>query len=210
MFPAPRTDFAALPRPAFGRAGQHLTAPAPYTRKAEVAYRLAARSAAELLPDLPAPGDAVHALMLGTFDLAQVVADVARRLPALRHLRIATLCYSKRNVAELAGLLDARPGTALTLLVSVFHKEHNREPHEWAVAELTAFPGVRVAAARSHCKVVLFDVDDGDGLVFEGSANLRTNKNREQLVAVRDRGLHDWHACWIDHLVGTADGQAKS
>jgi len=32
---------------------------------------------------------------------------------------------------------------------------------------------------------------NGSRLVFEGSANLRTNKNREQLSAFRDRRLHD-------------------
>jgi hypothetical protein len=45
--------------------------------------------------------------------------------------------------------------------------------------------------------------------VFEGSANLRTNKNREQLTAFRDRELHDWHAAWIDELVGAGDGQKE-
>ena len=48
---------------------------------------------------------------------------------------------------------------------------------------------------------------DSDGLVFEGSANLRTNKNREQLTAIRDRKLHDWHAAWIDELVRADDGK---
>ena len=38
-------------------------------------------------------------------------------------------------------------------------------------------------------------------IVFEGSANLRTNRNREQLTAIRDRQLHDWHAGWIDDMV---------
>ena len=71
------------------------------------------------------------------------------------------------------------------------------------------FPGVKVAAARSHCKVVCFDLGTHDGLVFEGSANLRTNKNREQLAAFRDRALHDWHAAWIDELVRADHAQEE-
>jgi hypothetical protein len=35
----------------------------------------------------------------------------------------------------------------------------------------------------------------------EGSANLRTNANWEQLAVILDDGLHDWHAAWIDALV---------
>ena len=106
--PSPRPDFATNPRPAFGRAAQHLPAHAtPHRARAEARYRRAARTAAELLPDLPAQGEAVHALMVGTFDLCQVVTATVPRLPACHHLRIATLCYSKRNAAELLSLLDA-------------------------------------------------------------------------------------------------------
>jgi hypothetical protein len=205
-------DFTTVPRPAFGRAAQHLpTHATPYKAKAEAIYRRAAKTAAELLPELPERGEIVHALMLGTFDLAQVITATVPRLPALRHLRIATLCYSKRNIVELCSLLDTRKEMALTLLVSSFHREHNKELHEWAVGEavgeLTAFPNVKVTAARTHCKVTLFDIANDDAIVFEGSANLRTNKNREQLTVFRDRALHDWHSSWIDELVGADDGR---
>jgi len=207
----PPLSFAAIPRPAFGTAAQHLDAPPRLTTKAERRYQRAAKVAAELLPELPQPGEAVHCLMLGTFDLCQVVTATVRRLPNCRHLRIATLCYSKRNVAELCSLLEGRKGDllALTLLVRVFFREHNKELHGHAVGELAQFPAVRVAAARSHCKVVCFDLGDADALVFEGSANLRTNKNREQLTAFRDRALHDWHAAWIDPLASADDGQQE-
>ena len=204
MRPAP-LSFGSIPRPAFGSAKQHLDAPAGapprLTTKADRRYTRAALLAAELLPELPRPGEAVHALMLGTFDLCQVIGATAKLLPDLRHLRIATLCYSKRNAAELSALLEARPGLALTLLVSVFFVANNKAGHEQTVAELTAFPNVKVAAARSHCKVVCFDFGERDGLTFEGSANLRGNKNREQLAVIRDRPLHDFHATWIDDLV---------
>jgi hypothetical protein len=208
---APPLSFGAIPRPAFGSAAQHLDAPPRLTTRAERRYQRAARTAAELLPELPEPGESIHCLMLGAFDLCQVIAATAKRLPQCRHLRIATLCYSKRNVAELCALLDGRRDgpLALTLLVSVFFREHNKELHENAVAELTAFPNVKVGAARSHCKVTLFDLGAGDALVFEGSANLRTNKNREQLAVFRDRILHDWHAGWIDSLASADDGQEE-
>jgi hypothetical protein len=200
---SPPLSFAGIPRPAFGTAAQHLDAPPQKTTKADRRYQRAAKTAAELLPDLPEPGEAIHCLMLGTFDLAQVITATAKRLPELRHLRIATLCYSRRNVAELCSMLEGRKDDplALTLLVSVFFREHNKELHEHAVGELTEYAGVKVAAARSHCKVVCFDLGNADALVFEGSANLRTNKNREQLTVFRDRELHDWHAAWIDELV---------
>lgn len=202
-------SFAAIPRPAFGRAAQHL--PAPKRTKAEARYQRAAKTAAELLPELPTPGETVHCLMTGTFDLMQVITATANRLPEVRSLRIATLCFSKRNAAELLGLLEGRPGLSLTLLVSAFFRGHNKELYEAFAADLTEYRGRgKLAAARSHCKVVAFDLGPGDGLVFEGSANLRTNKNREQLAVTRDRGLHDWHAGWIDQLVNDAAEKAEA
>ena len=145
--PAP-LSFGSIPRPAFGSAKQHLDArtgaPPRLTTKADRRYMRAATLAAELLPELPQPGETVHALMLGTFDLCQVIGATAKLLPDLRHLRIATLCYSRRNVKELAGLLETRPGMALTLLVSVFFTANNKDGHEQTVAELTAYPNVKI------------------------------------------------------------------
>ncbi|MBA4192595.1 MAG: hypothetical protein C0467_31895 [Planctomycetaceae bacterium] len=208
MFTAsPPLEFGTIPRPAFGRDAQHLPPHAtPLKAKAEAKYRRAAKTAAELLPELPERGEVVHALMTGSYDLCQVITTTVPRLPSLRHLRIATLCYSKRNVVELCGLLDIRKGMALTLLVSAFHREHNKELHEWATGELTAFPNVKLAAARTHCKVVCFDIAKDDAMVFEGSANLRSNRNREQLSVFRDIKLHDWHCSWIDEMVSQDDG----
>ena len=202
-------DFAAVPRPAFGRAARHQpAAPPPRTTRAAARHLRAAKTAADLLPDLPAPGDAIHVLMTGHYDLGQVIAATAARLPDCRHLRVATLCYSKRNAADLLALLDARgAGFRLTLLVSSFFRSHNKELHEWFAGQLDAHPTARMAAARSHCKVACFDLGPGDGLVFEGSANLRANGNREQLTATRDRPLHDFHAAFIDALVSKDHGE---
>lgn len=155
------------------------------------------------MPEIPDIGESIHCLMTGTYDLCQVITATANRITDLKHLRIATLCFSKRNIAELIGILDIKRDKqpALTILVSVFFKNHNKELYEHATEELAEFPNTQLAAARSHCKVACFEFGNRDGLVFEGSANLRNNRNREQLTAIRDRNLHDWHAGWIDEMV---------
>lgn len=210
VFDAARPSFAAIPRPAFGSARQHLPQHPPrHLARAEHRYQRAARTAAELLPGLPQPGEAVHALMTGTDDLCQVITATAARLTTLRVLRIATLCFSKRNAAELLALLEHRPELRLSLLVSAFFRGHNKELVERFAADLADHPTATRAAARSHCKVVAFDVADDDGSVIEGSANLRTNKNREQLCVIRDCGLHDWHAAWIDEMVSRGEEEAE-
>jgi hypothetical protein len=47
----------------------------------------------------------------------------------------------------------------------------------------------------------------GAKLSLEGSANLRSNGNREQFALVNDASLHDWHAAWIDDLVARHEGE---
>ena len=200
-----RVPFTPAARPASGQSAQHL--PGHLSRKGLARRHREARLAADLLPTLPEPGEAVHCLMTGRYDLTQVVVATLALKPC-RTLRIATLCFSRRNLTDLCGVLDSGRAAALTLVVSDFFKGHNADLHEAASADLSQRPGSRLVAARSHCKVVAFDYDDADGLVFEGSANLRTNKNREQLTAIRDRPLHDWHAGWIDAMV-TAGGEPE-
>ena len=56
--------------------------------------------------------------------------------------------------------------------MSVFFREHNKALHEHAVGELGGYAGVTIGAARSHCKVTLFDLGPGDGLVFVESHRL--------------------------------------
>ena len=43
---------------------------------------------------------------------------------------------------------------------------------------------------------------DGGGLVMEGSGNLSSCRTVEQITAIVDQGLADWHAQWIDRLAG--------
>jgi hypothetical protein len=197
-------DFSTIPRPAFGCYAQHVEDKAPAVLKAKAKARRAVmfKEAGELLAVLPGPGEAVHAIMTGGYDLMVLLTALLEIHPApCRRLRIATLCYNKRNAVELLGLLESGKIGGLTLLASDFFQSHNKELGEWFQGELAAFPGSKTAVARSHCKVVCFDFADGAGLVLEGSANLRTNGNREQMILCHDRTLHDWHAQWIDELV---------
>lgn len=214
MFTPTGTTFGS--RVVFGRAAGTAEAGGtgqPNLRgKALARHYREAKLAADLIPQLPEPGEHVHCLMTGFFGLAPVIADVAARTNP-RALRIATLCWSAKNVEHLAGMMERRDAAGdplpLTLVVSDFFRTHNRELVEHTRERLEPFGGVRIVPCRSHAKVTTFDLGPGDGLTFEGSANLRTNRNAEQLTVIRDRATHDWHAAWIDRLAGVAaDGRS--
>jgi len=202
-------DFSAIARPAFGKLAQHVEAKSPgvFTGKTAARRAMMFKEARELLTALPKPGESVHGIMTGAYDLMVLLVALLDLHPApCRRLRIATLCYNRRNAVELLGLLESAKIGGLTLLASDFFRGHNKEVDEWFRGELAAFPSSRTAAGRSHCKVVCFDFADGAGLVLEGSANLRTNSNREQIALINDRPLHDFHATWIDDMVNRDEG----
>lgn len=198
-------DFTAVPRLTFGTpAAKPAEALTPAKTRALARRMQEAKLAADLLPELPATGESVHTLMSGRYDLAQVITATVRRWP-VAHLRVATLSANKRTLRELVNELDAKTVGTLTVLTSGFFARHNKELFLAFRDEIRDdYPGSRLAAAKTHAKICLFEFADGSvPLVFEGSANLRKNDSLEQLTATRDRDLFDWHAGWIDALVTT-------
>jgi hypothetical protein len=195
--------FSAIPRPAFGTHAQHAE-PTPGVFRGKAAHRrmLQFREARELLTALPGPGESLHRIQSGTLDLCVLLVALVDLHPApCLHMRIATLCYARRNCVELLGALESRKIGRLTLLASHFFRSHYKELSEWFGGELAAFPGCKLATARSHAKIVCMDFADGTALVCEGSANLRSNKNLEQLTISNDEALAAWYGAWIDSQV---------
>jgi len=167
--------------------------------KAELRRRAQLKAASDVLPHLPRPGESLHTLLTGTFDFCLLIRVIIEAYPAgCDTLKITTLAFSRRNTAELCRLLDAKLVGKLTLLASDFMAKSNASVYQGAVEELATVRGQTVASARCHAKIALLTFADGTKLVFEGSANLRTNKNVEQMTCINDAALHDWHAAWID------------
>ena len=159
------------------------------------------REAADALAELPAEGETLHALMTGTYDLMHLLIVLLGALgsPCLL-MRVATLSLSARNVAEMAALLDAGTVKRLDLLVSDFARKHDKDIFASLLAEFSS-RGQRVAAARSHCKVVTLALADGRRYALEGSANLRTNHNLEQFALSRGPELFGWYDAWLDAMM---------
>jgi hypothetical protein len=193
-------DFKAMLKPmAFGTRPAD-DVPKPFVRRQSQSRRLAAlREAGDVLTVLPGPGESLHAIMTGRYDLCDLLEVILAKLGTVAQLRIATLSFNGRNAQTMTAWTEGRKVERLSLLCSVFFKEHNPELFE-QLHQALAKPH-RMAASRNHCKLVCFHFATGDKLVMEGSANLRTNSNREQFCLVRDDGLHDWHAAWIDEEV---------
>jgi hypothetical protein len=194
------TGFSGLPsagRPAAGDFRQRAR-----EFKASLRRRAQLKRADDVVPHLPGPGESLHTLLTGFFDFALVLTCVLRSRPVPReNARISTLSFGGKNVQELAHWLDNGIVQRLTLLCSHFMEKSCPDEYCGAVAELAEKRGQVVGSARCHAKVVTLAFADGLRLIFEGSPNLRTCRNVENLCVVNDPGLHDWHAQWIDEKV---------
>jgi hypothetical protein len=195
-------DFSAILKPVrFGKErapGDDV--PRPYLHRQAGPRRFAQlREAAAILATLPAPGESLHCLQSGRYDLCDVVGVLIDKLGAVEHLAIATLSFHQRNVSALLSWIEAGQVKRLTMLCSLFFREHFPETYEALFQGIGDGPH-RLAAARCHAKLVCLHFQDAK-MVIEGSANLRTNSNVEQFTLFHDAPLCDWWGDWIESEV---------
>lgn len=168
--------------------------------KAALRRKARLKEAQEAIPLIPGPGETLHGLMTGSYDLMHLLIVLLDQLGNCKKMQIATLSLSVRNVLEMAELLDAKKIENLDILVSDFFHKHDKAIFSRLFHEFSN-RGQKVAAARSHCKIVTLEMVDGRKFVLEGSANLRTNKNIEQFCLTQDASLHGYFSDWITEMV---------
>ena len=194
--------FAEMVRPDAAQAGnQPAGARRAYLARLHQRRFASLRAAADVLDHLPEEGESLHALMNGWYDLAQLLIVLIERLGSVvLTMRIGTLSLSRRNARELAALLDQGRVRRLDVLCSSFFKRHDADIFEELAQEMHA-RGQRVAAARSHAKIVTIALEDGRRYALEGSPNLRTNSNIEQFCLTRDADLFAFYDGWLIEMI---------
>lgn len=170
--------------------------------KRQMLHLMHVANAAQHLGELPANGESLHCVMKGNYhawDLVPAILQLAAPATITR-LLVATLGFNKSNAAELIELYDAGQIKAVDFICSCYFKSTCEGEFEFLHAALTA-RGQRIAAVRSHAKILGFELSDGRALVIESSANLRSCRNVEQFSLTHDRELLEFHRSWIDQLL---------
>lgn len=158
----------------------------------------ALREAADILTELPDEGEALHCLQTGRYDLSDVIALLLDKYGVCDRLTIATLAFSSRNARQVVGWIDHGLVRQVTILVSEFFRQNSGGAYDELLTALSERgPGHTLRADRNHAKIVCFEFASGARLVIEGSANLRSNGNRENLTLFNDKNLCEYHAAWI-------------
>jgi hypothetical protein len=156
-------------------------------------------NAAAVIAHLPEPGERTHCLLRGDFVLCDLIPAIVAARGRCPHLRIATLGLSVANADTLAALVEAGEVGALTLVVSHYFQQVDKTTIYRAVAARLARIA-RFVVTRSHAKVICLPTARGDHFVIEGSANLRSSDNIEQMLVTNEQATHDFHVAWIDEL----------
>jgi len=110
---------------------------------------------------------------------------------------------SMQNINSLIENLERNEVEELELLVSHYFVNSNEKERVKikGAQERIGHDRMRLGAARAHTKVTLYEFGDGQKLVIESSANLRSSDNIEQISLFADAELFDFHAEWIGKLM---------
>jgi hypothetical protein len=166
--------------------------------KRRMLHLLHVANAAKHLGGLPAIGETWHVVMKGNYnawDLVPAVLQLAA--PAtIAYLGVATLSFNKSNAQELVDLLDSGKVGAVDFVSSTYFKGTSADEFGFLHSQLTA-RGQRCAAVRSHAKILLFEMTDGENYVTESSANLRSCRMAEQTTITNDAALLAFHRRWM-------------
>ena len=158
-------------------------------------------SATKQIRELPEPGWSVHCIMGGQYHGFDIIPTIYRLAgEPITRLTIATLSFSKRNLANLAFMLDEGMVKEVELLTSDYFAKADPEIYTAARAELES-RGQRISFTRNHAKVTCLDFPTAGAFTIETSANLRSCVNFEQFALHNDRALMEYHRAWIIHLL---------
>lgn len=154
---------------------------------------------AGVLTHLPGSGDRTHCVLRGDFvlcDLIPAIIEARGRCPVLR---VATLGLSAANADALACLVERGRIGRLTVVVSHYFAQVDKATVFRAVQARLEGVG-RLAVTRSHAKVICLPTERGDSFTIEGSANLRSSDNLEQMLILNDAATLAFHEAWIDEI----------
>ena len=156
-------------------------------------------AAVALIKPLPRRGEVIHAVMGGDFaawDLVPAILDLAGR--PTEELFIATLGFNAQNSWHLCQLLDQGAIRRAHILASDYFAKADSSTFREAKTQLQA-RGATLASTRNHAKVIGMAFGR-DAYVVEGSANMRSCNNLEQITMTNNRTLFEFHRRWIQSI----------
>lgn len=164
----------------------------------EFIHAMRVATAADVLGKLPGTDEVIHVLMSGRYDGWDHVAAVLQlAAPAkIEELFIATLGFSHQNAGELLAMLDRGDIGRVWFNCSCYMRDASAELYA-PLADALTKRGMKIKATRNHAKILAFALSDGRKIVVDGSMNLRSCKNVEQVNITESKELFTFYADYI-------------
>lgn len=156
-------------------------------------------NARPILELLPADDERLHCILRGDFVICDLIPLIVRARGRCPHLRLATLGLSTANAECLRSLQKEGLVGDITLVASHYFQQVDKTTTYRRVMTILG-NAAKVIVTRSHAKVFLIPTERGDWFTIEGSANLRSSDNLEQIVIFNDKETHDMHRDWMEEL----------
>lgn len=162
---------------------------------------LKAESAAALIREIPATDESLHFICNGNFGLWDVIPAILKLTKRrIRRADISTLSLSCSNIQSIDEFLTSGKIKYLHLIYSVyFAKTSTIETNKLKAA--IEGKNARIAALRTHAKILALELDDRTCLTVETSANLRSCSNLEQYTITNSKPLMNFHRDWISDAI---------
>ena len=140
-------------------------------------------------------------------DFMEALVDLGKL--SARRMCVQTLSLNDENIDSIRNIVEWEQVERLDVVLSDYWYAHERKKgglvgylfDEWDLPGLE----LHVAFCRNHAKVWTVETRSGNALTVQGSANLRSSDNIEQLHISPDKGLHDFCAGYIRGLVEEYD-----
>lgn len=151
-------------------------------------------------------GHREFAFVSGNFVFGDVLeAMVETRRVEPRSMTVQTLSMSEENIDSLRNVIEMCPALErLRLVLSVYFWGHERRPGQLVpyLYEQLDVDGIDFdcAFASIHTKIVTIETMRGHHVVMDGSANLRSSRNVEQLRVECDSGLYAYVEGFADRV----------
>lgn len=152
--------------------------------------------AEKLANEIQITTDSRHFVVVnGTFYFGDFIeALIVKNNWHVSEMIVSTLSLCQNNVDSFANLLNGGFLDKLDLIVSDYFFSHERQGLvPYLYEKLDKEDKFQLAAASTHCKIVLIKTHCGKHIVMHGSANLRSSSNIEQIVIEENKTLYDFN-----------------
>lgn len=149
----------------------------------------------------------VFAFVSGNFvfgDFVEALVDLGRL--SVKRMSIMTLSLNDENIDSIRNIIEWQQVERLDIVISDYWFAHERKKGglvDYLFQELTVEGmELNVGFAAVHCKTWCIETRNGHYLTIEGSANLRSSRNIEQVHISPDKGLFDFVDGFTSKVIG--------